>query len=177
MKTTNTHVYFWDGPFSQWYKSPFQCDNIWFQNAEKWMMYQKAMYFKDTNTANMILRWADPSKIKKLGRQVEGFDERLWADVRENIVFYGNMLKFTQNSELMTQLINTGLRTLVEASPYDKVWGVGLKEDDPLILDESNWKGKNLLGKCLMKVRQLQWTLSGISIRAKMAEWREHESS
>ena len=124
-----------------------------FTTAEQYMMYKKAMLFNDEETAKKILKVNDPKKVKALGREVKGFDEKKWNDQKLQIVIQGNLLKFSQDENLKKALIETKNKVIVEGSPYDKVWGVGLKWDDPKILDESKWQGENLLGIALMEVR------------------------
>lgn len=111
------------------------------------------MLFNDEETAKKILKVNDPKKVKALGREVKGFDEKKWNDQKLQIVIQGNLLKFSQDENLKKALIETKNKVIVEGSPYDKVWGVGLKWDDPKILDESKWQGENLLGIALMEVR------------------------
>jgi len=154
MKTTATHVYFWGGIYSQWYKRDFVYKGFTFSTAEQWMMFNKAMLFNDKSIAKEILETKDPKKQKALGRKVKNFDECVWDRHKLKIVIKGNYLKFSQNKDLKDKLMATGDKKLVEGSPYDAVWGVSLKFDDPRILDEKNWKGQNLLGIALMEVRE-----------------------
>jgi ribA/ribD-fused uncharacterized protein len=154
MKITSTHIYFWKGFLSQWFKSHMVDDNrIIYNCCEQYMMYQKALLFKDFEIAAKIIRSESPKDQKDLGRSVKGFNEERWMKLREAIVERANILKFMQNDDLKKQLIETGDRIIVEATPVDCIWGVGLDEDDPRILDEKNWRGLNLLGKSLMNVR------------------------
>lgn len=152
MKTTKTHVYFWGGVYSQWYKAPFTENGKVFQTAEHYMMYHKTLTF-DPSKANLIFETNNPKKVKAIGRSLTNFDKDVWDKVCMDIVIKGNYLKFTQNKDLLNQMLVDAPKTLVEASPVDKIWGVGLSEDDPLILNESNWRGENNLGKCLMLAR------------------------
>lgn len=154
MKETATHIYFWGSIYSQWAKTPFQDQGKKFSTAEQYMMYQKAILFDDNQVADKILQTNDPKTQKALGRTVRGFSQALWDQHKFNIVVQGNLLKFSQNSALQQQLLATGEKILVEGSPYDKIWGVGLKWSDPKILNDQNWQGANLLGKALMEVRQ-----------------------
>lgn len=153
MKETNTHIYFWGSIYSQWTKSFFIEYNIQFTTAEQYMMYHKALLFDDTDIANQILSTSNAREQKELGRKVKLFDVNVWDQNKLSIITQGNYLKFSQNKKLKDQLLKTGTKILVEGSPYDKIYGVGLKWDNPLILDEKNWKGQNLLGKALMDVR------------------------
>lgn len=155
-KTTETHHYFWRSPLGQWSESPFidTETGIKFNTAEQYMMYKKAELFNDPEVMSLILSTSDPREQKNLGRLVKGYSDEKWNEVCIDIVAHGNYLKFTQNDKHLQILLGTGSRVLVEASPYDKKWGVGLAEDDERILDEKNWKGENFLGKALMKTRE-----------------------
>jgi ribA/ribD-fused uncharacterized protein len=156
MKITDTHVYFWKGYLSQWFKSKMVDEfGLEYNCCEQFMMFQKALLFKDFEIAEKILATSNPREQKELGRFVKNFDEKKWLNMREIIVTDGNLFKFSQNESLKSELLKTENRIIVEASPFDKIWGVGLYEEDPLILDEKNWQGLNLLGKCLMKVREI----------------------
>lgn len=147
---TNFH-FFWTSksPFSQWHPANFK---IQFNCAEQFMMYTKAMVFGNYDIAIKILESNDPREQKSLGRQVKNFDPELWDKISQNIVFMGNYFKFTQNNNLLVNLLDTDNQLLVEASPYDKIWGIGIDKDDPKINDTSNW-GLNLLGRVLTNVR------------------------
>ena len=149
------YTFFWreNSPFAQWYYRDFSEKGIIFNTAEKYMMYHKALLFDDKDIAEKILKEIKPKKQKELGRLVKGYDDDLWIQNRERIVYNGNHAKFTQNLDLLEILLATRGTILVEASPSDKIWGVGLSEEDPLILNEKNWKGLNLLGKVLTKLR------------------------
>lgn len=155
MKITDTHIYFWDGIYSNWHPSEFVDKDyaIMFANTEQAFMYRKAKQFNDNETARKMLLTPNPREVKKLGRLVKGYDDAKWAEVRYDIMVTLNLWKFQDNPEFKEELLATGDKIIVEASPYDVVWGVGLGEDDPLILDEKNWKGENLLGKAIMEVR------------------------
>lgn len=155
MKITNTHVYFWSGPFSQWYKSSFRDSRGTLYNcAEQYMMAQKALLFDSPDKYWAIMGSHDPKEQKAIGRTISDFDLDVWKENAKLIVYRGNLYKFTQNKYLKNQLLDTGSKYIVEASPYDKVWGVGLREDDPAILDFNNWQGSNWLGEILVKVRE-----------------------
>jgi ribA/ribD-fused uncharacterized protein len=141
-------------PFSQWFPCRFTVENIAFNCAEQSMMYGKALLFGDAKVAAEILAADHPRQHKALGRKVAGYDEATWRAHRERIVKDGNRAKFTQNAELLSLLLGTAGTTLVEASPYDRIWGIGLAESDPKALDPTKWRGQNLLGKVLDELRE-----------------------
>jgi ribA/ribD-fused uncharacterized protein len=156
MKRTTDKMYFFHGyqnPLSNWHKCNFKVKGLLFNCMEQYMMYCKAMVFRDYITAALIYKSSSPKEQKALGRIVKNFDEETWVDKREAIVRRGLLSKFDQNRELKEFLLITGHATIVEASPSDCIWGVGLRESDPLIHDPANWRGMNLLGKLLMEVR------------------------
>ncbi len=155
-RVTDTHVYFWRGPISQWAYSEFT-DSVsqkTFINCEQWMMWNKTKLF-DESFCDIILNEISPKKIQELGRLVKNFDESVWKNVRYDIVLKGNLMKFQQNEDLRNYLLSAGDRIFVEASPYDKIWGVGLHETDDKILDEKNWNGLNLLGKAITETSKI----------------------
>jgi len=139
--------------FSQWYDSPYECDGHNFMTAEHHMMYQKAVLFGDKSAAERLVSASDPGEAKAIGREVLGFDQAKWDQHRFEIVISANMAKFSSNPELKEFLLKTGNRVLVEASPVDKIWGIGLTEDNPACENPNQWKGANLLGFALMEVR------------------------
>lgn len=145
--------FFWNGPFSQWYSSPFTFNGMKFNRAEQFMMFCKAMFFDDIKTARAIMKSDNPGEQKALGRGVKNFNVDRWAAVARDIVYVGSYCKYTQNDDLRKALLNTGDKTLVEASPYDKIWGIGLAEDNPNAADRSKWQGKNWLGEVLTQTR------------------------
>lgn len=140
--------------FSQWYDSPFSVEGKVFITAEHYMMYHKAMLFNDIKSAKQILLATNPGAAKSIGREVLGFNEEKWLSHRFEIVVKANVAKFQSNSELQMFLLNTNNRVLVEASPVDKVWGVGLSIDNEFIENPNHWKGDNLLGFALMEARK-----------------------
>jgi ribA/ribD-fused uncharacterized protein len=154
MKITNKYVFFWNGIYSQWYSARMTIDGIEYNCCEQYMMHQKALTFGDTVTAEMILESSDPKEQKALGRKVVGFNKDKWDDVCIGIVFKGNLAKFSQNSHLKASLLSTDDKILVEASPYDKIWGIGLGEEHPDVEDPSKWKGLNLLGWSITMVKK-----------------------
>lgn len=151
---TDKFVFFWGGPFSQWYPSKFIIDGITFTHAEQYMMYKKAMLFSDAETAEEILKAKSPRDQKALGRKVKGFIKEEWENHCKRFVYDANKAKFTQDDKLYKVLMSTGDKELVEASPEDKIWGIGLHESDPRCLDKSQWQGTNWLGEAITKVRE-----------------------
>ena len=155
MLITDLFVFFYTNKdyMSNFYPSQFTLDNVKFSCTEQYMMYHKALLFGDKDIAEKILADDRPLRIKALGRSVSGFDEAVWKANREIIMFNGNLGKYSQNEDLKKQLIETNPKELVEASPSDKIWGIGLGINDPKIHDKIHWVGLNLLGVALMKVR------------------------
>jgi ribA/ribD-fused uncharacterized protein len=139
--------------FSQWYESVFEYEGNRFMTAEHFMMYQKAQLFGDSIAAQRLLSAGNPGQAKAIGREVQGFNEETWLAHRFEIVVSTNIAKFGANSDIREFLLNTGNRVLVEASPVDKIWGIGLAEDNPACQNPNLWKGENLLGFALMEAR------------------------
>jgi ribA/ribD-fused uncharacterized protein len=154
MKITDKYVFFWNGIYSQWYRAQMEIDGIVYNSCEQYMMHQKALVFGDTEIADEIMKENNPREQKKFGRMIKNFDKVTWDSCCLGIVYRGNLAKFTQNTELGEQLLETGNRILVEASPLDKIWGIGMAEEDLGIEDPSNWKGLNLLGQAITLVKQ-----------------------
>lgn len=140
--------------FSQWYASPFAVDGVRYATAEHWMMAEKARLFGDEAALAKVLASGDPDAAKAAGRAVVDFDDARWRSHRETIVFRGNLAKFEQHPALREFLRATGDRILVEASPVDAIWGIGLAAADPRAQDPTQWRGLNLLGFALMRVRE-----------------------
>lgn len=138
---------------SQWWPSPFTVDGVTYATAEHWMMAGKARLFRDAEAVRRALAAGHPAQAKKAGRLVRGFDEDLWARERFRIVVEGSVHKFAAHPELREFLLGTGERVLVEASPVDRVWGIGLAADDEAAADPERWRGANLLGFALMEAR------------------------
>jgi ribA/ribD-fused uncharacterized protein len=139
---------------SQWWPAPFTVDGDTYPTAEHFMMAEKARLFGDEETRARILQASHPKAAKALGRKVRGFSEESWCAGRFEIVVRGNLAKFGQNPALREFLENTGDRVLVEASPVDRIWGIGLAADDPRAEYPDQWRGLNLLGFALMEVRR-----------------------
>lgn len=149
---TDNFEFFWGGPFSQWYKSRFNVDGVYYNCAEQYMMAMKAAFFEDYETLETIMQTSDPKAQKALGRQVKNFNADRWNAVARDFVFKANLAKFSPD-HMKQMLLGTGDKEIVEASPYDKIWGIGMSETDPDRFDKSKWRGTNWLGEVLMLVR------------------------
>lgn len=180
IKHKEKYTFFWEtaSPFSQWYKSKFKATTCLIQgvsmnklkrefvlqnqfpfdvqeysSAEQFMMYHKAIIFLDIESAKKIMETNNVRKIKELGRNVLGFNEEVWKFYRSQVVFEGNKAKFEQNLPLKQELLKTVGTTIVEASPYDKIWGIGLEKNDSKANNRGTWNGLNLLGEILTILR------------------------
>lgn len=142
------------GCLSQWWPAPFQVGEVTYPTAEHFMMACKARLFGDEVMASRIIEATSPGYAKALGRAVQGYDEKQWAACRYRIVVEGNTAKFGQHPGLLAYLAATAGRVLAEASPADRVWGIGLAADDSRAGRPSQWEGLNLLGFALMDVRE-----------------------
>ncbi|WP_298900514.1 NADAR family protein [uncultured Psychroserpens sp.] len=138
---------------SQWWVSSFTDNKFQYKTAEHYMMAEKARLFEDKDVLEKILLSDHPHEAKKLGRQVKGFDVSVWNQHKYEFVKQGNYYKFSQNQELKNFLIKTRKRILVEASPIDKIWGIGLSSNHNDTQNPNLWRGENLLGFALMEVR------------------------
>lgn len=152
MNENEQFVFFYGGPFSQWYSSKFTVDGVVYNTAEQYMMAMKADYFGDKETLEKIMKSKDPSQQKALGRMVSNFNAEAWNAVSRGFVYKANKAKFSDPT-LKRMLLSTGNKEIVEASPYDRIWGIGLGENDPRRFDKTKWYGTNWLGEVLMKVR------------------------
>ena len=141
------------GCLSQWWPATFTVDGLAYHSAEHFMMAAKALLFGDAETADRIRQAPHPGAAKALGREVRGFDEQRWVDHRFDLVVVGNLAKFGQHQDLRDFLLGTGSKVLVEASPRDAIWGIGLASDDDRAASPEHWPGLNLLGFALMEVR------------------------
>lgn len=156
-------IYFWGNTakgeeitkacFSQWYESAFTVDGVTYKTAEHWMMAKKALLFGDEEVFNKIIQSNKPGEAKALGREVRNYSEERWLKHRYAIVVEGNIHKFGKHPALRDFLLSTGSRILVEASPVDQIWGIGMAQDHKDIADPHAWHGPNLLGFALMETR------------------------
>lgn len=146
---------FWGSIFSNFYPCNICIDNRWFNCVEQYFMYEKAMRFKDTETAEKILEETDPKKIKKLGREVKNYVDEEWSKVRYSIMLNGVYAKFSQNPVCLLAILNEKFegKSFVEGNPYDKIWSCGLDYRDSRIAKRTEWQGHNFLGIILDGVR------------------------
>ena len=143
---------------SKWYQCPFVVEGQYYNCAEQYMMAEKARIFGDEEIRQQILAEYSQMAMKKLGRKVRNYDDEIWKEKRFDVVVKGNIAKFSQNEKLLDFLLSTGNNILVEASPKDTVWGIGLDESSPEAIQPRKWKGENLLGFALMEVRDILLT-------------------
>lgn len=175
MKVTDKYIFFWkEHPFCNFtkckikfanpYYVPLDGDPIFFSSSEQMFMWLKATFFFDTEIAEKILQTSDPEEARKLGRLVHNYDDKRWNEVRVNFMYMSVMAKFIQNKELRNILIDPKYdkKEFVEASPYDRIWGIGCDQDSALKLDNyKNW-GRNELGKILNEVREKCIQMQGL---------------
>lgn len=141
--------------FSQWFPAQFEENKVIYTTAEHYMMAEKARLFNDDEVLEKILTAEAPNNAKSLGRKVKNFDMEIWDQHKYEIVKKGNFLKFSQNEALKEFLLSTDNKIIVEASPYDAIWGIGMLETDPDVQNPLLWKGENLLGFALMEIRDI----------------------
>ncbi len=153
--TTETHVFFLRGVFSNFTSTPMmQYKGHSFQTTEQAFMWAKAQLFGDKDSARLILAEKNPAKAKELGRGVKGFNPTHWDINKEFLMYEVNLAKYSQFDDYKSVLLSTGEKRLVEVNGKDTIWGIGLYANDPRVLDEKQWRGQNLLGKVLMRVRE-----------------------
>jgi ribA/ribD-fused uncharacterized protein len=168
MRITDTHIYFFTKQdiFSNFAYSPFiyereiksilgkDIQKIYFECSEQGFMFEKCMFFEQYEMAEKCIKETDPKKVKEIGRSIPNFDKDRWDKVSFDKMYNICYSKYNFNKIAREELLNTGDKILVEASPWDLIWGVGLSKNDDNILQEENWKGENRLGKVLMKIRK-----------------------
>ena len=147
------YEFFWRGIYSNWAPSEITLEGMTFNCVEQYMMYKKAEVAGDTESMQAVMDTPMPNDQKAIGRKIKNYDDAKWSAVRYEIVKDAVRAKFTQIPDLQEYLLESGNKHIVEASPYDAVWGIAMGEDDPDRFDESKWRGENLLGKCIMDVR------------------------
>jgi hypothetical protein len=149
------YALFWNEWPSNWTYSPFILDGHKYNCVEQYFMAEKARLFKDDQALRMIIKAIDPADQKRYGKGVKGFDERKWSSVCFDVMLRGNLEKYKQNPKLCEKLLDTGNLGMVEASPKDKIWGIGMDKNHVNATKPSRWLGKNLLGKVLDQVRTM----------------------
>jgi ribA/ribD-fused uncharacterized protein len=147
------YFFFWHGWPSNWHAAEFTLEGVTYGCVEQHMMAEKARLFGDGATLEKILAATTPREQKALGRKVTPFDEARWSAVSREVVYQGNLAKYTQNEDLAELLLATGELVIVEASPLDKIWGIGMAAEDPHATNPAKWRGKNWLGEVLVRVR------------------------
>lgn len=162
---SNDFFLFWSGPFSQWAKYDIILDGVTFNTCEQYMMAEKAKLFNDSETFKLIMSTSNPERQKKLGRLVQGFDKAVWDDKARDIVYRANLAKFGQHVSLSKLLSDTGDRVIVEASPLDRVWGIGLDKKSPDAINPERWRGTNWLGFAIQRARM---QLLGINAKFRL---------
>lgn len=155
MKTIQGMTLFWgrQDALSNWFMRDFVVGGLTFNCNEQYMMWSKAVLCGDRAKAREILQIQDPKAQRDAGRAVSGYSDAIWFPQRERVMVEGTMAKFGQHADLEDVLLGTDETLLVEASPSDRIWGVGLGMDNPAILDKANWRGLNLLGRDLTITR------------------------
>lgn len=147
-------TFFWNGIYSNWHMADITIDGITYNCCEQYMMAKKARTFGDFLIATQVMDTPMPREQKALGRSVKNFNPDVWNAVARDVVFRANMAKFTQHNDLELQLFETRHTLLVEASPYDTVWGIGLSETDAVRVGVTHWRGTNWLGQVITEVRE-----------------------
>lgn len=156
IRETDTHIFFWNSFMSNFFNLfPIYFDGFKVRTSEHIFMYLKAKRFNDVDMIYKIVNCESPAEAKKFGRKVKNYDDEIWKKERKNAMYHACLAKFSQNIELKNALLLTEDKILVEASPYDRIWGIGIHYADDDCLDPSNWKGLNLLGEVLMEVREI----------------------
>jgi ribA/ribD-fused uncharacterized protein len=174
-RITDKYVFFGGSELSNWYECKpnfIKYKGITFFNSEQAFMWEKAIYFGDMEIAKQIVKSPSPKIAKELGRSVKNFNAKMWSQVSYDIMIDVNFAKYSQNLILRDILISTEDKIIVEASPTDSLWGIGLHWSDDRCLDEKNWKGENLLGRALMEVRKKLFNEKISKTRNKKNQYR-----
>ena len=166
-KPTITEGEITESCLGQWWMCPFAVDGVTYSCAEQYMMAEKARLFHDEAMLDKIMNTNYPKEMKAYGRAVQNFQDEVWESKAYSIVKKGNIAKFSQNPELGGFLKKTRDKILVEASPYDRIWGIGMAQDNPDINNPFNWNGSNLLGFALMDVRKILWSQTETKVNNK----------
>ena len=151
----NVYPFFsYKSPLSNYHAAKFSIDNIEYHHVEQYMMAKKALLFNDHDACEEIMSYFKPLDCKRAGRKIKNFDPSIWEKNKRTIVKNACLAKFKQNAHCLKELKATGRKLLAEASPYDKIWGIGLEKNHQDVQTPSKWKGTNLLGTILMEVRE-----------------------
>lgn len=150
---TDEYIFFWQGKLSNFYRTEIHYQGLHFHSSEQLFMYFKAKFFNDEYHARLILESKTPKESKLYGRKVVGFNNEEWDKVKCDFMYKALQAKFYGNKELSSYLTRKEHKNklFVEASPYDKIWGIGIDENNPELLQTNFW-GKNLLGQLLTKL-------------------------
>ena len=138
-------IFFWKpnvgdyGWLSNWHISDFKIKDVSYTSVEQYIMSSKAVLFKDNGCEKKIMGTNNPNAQRSLGRKVKNFDEKMWDANKEQILYDGLYAKFSQDDDLKEKLLATGNKTLVEASPFDRIYGIGLRMDDSRALNKKTW--------------------------------------
>lgn len=144
-----------NGYMSNWWLCNFTIDGVSFNSVEQYMMWSKAKTFNDEVIASKIMQTSAMADIKRLGREVHNYDEKVWGSIREEVVYRGVLAKFSQNEDLKSKLLSFDKDSIFcECSPYDRIWGIGLSASNPSSNNQNEWRGRNLLGKCIGRARK-----------------------
>ena len=160
MKITDEYVFFYKDWLSNYQRTKFDVEwngvKYTFTSTEQGFMYIKAITFGDNVTAQKILNTDDPNRCRKLGRQVKGYNDAEWAKIRYDVFYTLNWAKYTQDKKLQEKLLDPQFdgKKFIEASPIDKIWGIGYGEDNPNIEFTDMYWGKNYLGRILTNIRK-----------------------
>ncbi len=152
---TDKFIFFYGSFYSQWAIRDMEIDDITFNCCEQYMMVCKARLFNDIEAVADIMHHANPRKQKEVGRKVKNFNKDKWEEIARDVVYKANYAKFTQHEDLKEKLLATGDKIIVEASPWDHIWGIGMRVSDPGITNPKNWEGTNWLGEAIMAVRKV----------------------
>lgn len=164
---TSKYIPFYGGPFSQWSPCDITIDGVHYNCAEQYMMAKKALVFQDLEAHAAIMASEDPSEQKAIGRKVKGFNAAVWDTISRDVVARASVAKFTSSRRYFQELSLTQGTVLVEASPTDRLWGIGLYEGDPKVHDPAKWRGSNWLGQVLNETRDALLAGSTLFIKGR----------
>lgn len=154
MRITDDYIFFYKDWLSNYQRTYFEYKDHEFTSTEQAFMYMKAMFFQDYESAINILDSKTPNDARLLGRKVKGYDDKKWSEVRYKIFYDLNLIKYTTDRKLQQMLLDSKFdgKIFVEASPIDRIWGIGISEDKDPEYKEHEW-GRNFLGKIITNIR------------------------